>query len=83
VVGYSTGSKPKSLRSRRIATSCTAGNIPGAANEGETTATRSPAVNFAGTVNSGRMTTFKGITRADDPDVKQHNSHDHELRLEH
>ena len=46
VVGYSTGSSPNSSRSRRIARSCTAGNRPGAANDGDTTATRSPAASF-------------------------------------
>ena len=66
VVGYSTGSKPNSRRSRTIATACTAGNIPGAANDGDITATRSPVVSLLGTVKSGRMPAFKTITRADD-----------------
>jgi hypothetical protein len=55
VVGYSTGTSPKSWPNRSIASSCTAGHLPGAANDGETTATRSPAESFGGTTNSGRM----------------------------
>jgi hypothetical protein len=46
VVGNSTGIKPVAAVSRRIACSCTAGAIPGAANDGERTATRSPAMSF-------------------------------------
>ena len=53
VVGYSTGSTPISSRSRRIATSWTAGKRPGAANDGDSTATRSPVASLAGTVSSG------------------------------
>src|SRR6185369_2469995 len=55
VVGYSTGSRPNSSRNRRIANSWTAGNMPGAANDGDTTATRSPALTLGATVKSGRM----------------------------
>ena len=42
-------------RSRVIATSCTSGNGPGAANEGDTTATRSPRASLPGMVSCGRI----------------------------
>src|SRR6516162_4464361 len=54
VVGYSTGTSPISCRSRVIATSCTSGNGPGAANEGDTTATLSPGASLPGIVRCGR-----------------------------
>lgn len=38
VVGYSTGMRPVTSVSRRIACSCTAGKAPGAANDGDKTA---------------------------------------------
>lgn len=48
VVGYSTGTSPVSSSSRRIACSCTAGAKPGAAQDGDSTATRSPGRAFGG-----------------------------------
>src|SRR5215831_641719 len=54
VVGYSTGCSPISSRSRVIASSCTSGNGPGAANEGDTTATLSPGASLPGIVRYGR-----------------------------
>jgi hypothetical protein len=42
VVGYSTGISPVTSRSRRTACSCTGGKAPGAANDGDSTAMRSP-----------------------------------------
>ena len=42
VVGYSTGISPVTSASRRMACSCTAGKAPAAANDGDSTATRSP-----------------------------------------
>jgi hypothetical protein len=38
VVGYSTGTRPVTSVSRRMACSCTAGKAPAAANDGESTA---------------------------------------------
>src|SRR5665647_2100429 len=52
VVGYSTGISPVSSVSRRIACSCTTGNAPAAANEGEMTAMRSPGRAFGGWTRS-------------------------------
>jgi len=46
VVGNSTGIKPVAAVSRRIACSCTAGASPGAANDGERIATRSPVTSL-------------------------------------
>src|SRR5689334_6645169 len=51
VVGYSTGSRSNSARNRRMACSWIAGNRPGTANDGETTATRSPGFSFDGTAS--------------------------------
>src|ERR1700753_966355 len=51
VVGYSTGSRPKSARSPPIACSCTAGG----AKDGDSTATRSPGLSVDGGLRSGRM----------------------------
>ena len=48
VVGYSTGTKPVSSRNRCIACSWTAGATPGAAKEGDSTATLSPGRALAG-----------------------------------
>src|SRR5690348_1854570 len=48
VVGYSTGINQVLSMRRRIACSCTAGATPGAAKEGDTTATLSPARAFGG-----------------------------------
>src|SRR5690349_4062262 len=53
VVGNSTGIRPRSSRSRRIASSCTAGKTAGAANDGDTTATRSPTTNLGYGVKAG------------------------------
>ena len=58
MVGYSTGTSPVSASSRRIACSCTAGASPGAANDGETTATRSPGAALAGLTRSATMRPF-------------------------
>jgi hypothetical protein len=52
VVGYSTGISPVSSVSRRITCSCTSGNAPAAANEGERTAMRSPGRAFGWTRSS-------------------------------
>jgi len=60
VVGYSTGTTPRSSRSRRMARSCTTGNTAGAANDGDTTATLSPACTLGGTTRSGRMPAIQG-----------------------
>ena len=51
VVGYSTGTNPRSLRSTRIPTSWTAGNTPGPAHDRDNTATLSPTRTLAGTRN--------------------------------
>jgi hypothetical protein len=48
VVGNSTGTRPVTSARRCMACSCTAGNAPGAAKEGDSTAMRSPGSAFGG-----------------------------------
>ena len=55
VVGYSTGTRPVTSVSRRIACSCTAGATPGAANDGDSTATLSPGAALGGWASSGTI----------------------------
>src|SRR5215472_2615450 len=55
VVGYSTGIRPVTSASRRMACSCTAGKAPGAANDGDTTATCSPLRALGGWTRSCPM----------------------------
>src|ERR1700678_1818336 len=55
VVGYSTGIRPVTSVSRRIACSCTAGKAPAAANDGERTAICSPGRALTGRARSCAM----------------------------
>jgi hypothetical protein len=55
VVGYSTGTNPVTSVSRRIACSCTAGNAPAAANDGDKIAMRSPGWALGGWTRSCAM----------------------------
>lgn len=64
VVGYSTGTSPVTSMSRRMACSCTAGATPGAANDGDSTATLSPGRAFGGCTRSGSMCSFDQLHRS-------------------
>src|SRR6266581_4513566 len=55
VVGYSTGIRPVTSVSRRIACSCTAGKAPAAANDGDRTAICSPRRALGGWTRSCAM----------------------------
>src|SRR5690606_836305 len=63
VVGYSTGTRPKSSRRRRSPSSYGRGKSPGSPADGDTIATRSPGFGFDGVIML-RTVTIHGRTYA-------------------